>query len=75
MHRGISEIIFDSLTNWLEYRLKISLITSKITRIGARIIAYLARIYIRIIAFIMNFWIRSSSNQKVFKYKKLNYYS
>jgi hypothetical protein len=56
--RRIGEGIFGSLTNWLGDRLKTRLIASTITRIGARIIAYLARIYIRIIAFIMNFWTR-----------------
>ena len=66
-NRGIGESIFGSLTNWLGDRLKTSLISSTITRIGARIIAYLARIYIRITSFIMNFWTRSSS----LKYIKL----
>jgi len=54
--RGVGESIFGSLKNWLGDRLKTSLIASTITRIGARIIAYLARIYIRITSFIMNFW-------------------
>jgi hypothetical protein len=57
--RGIGESIFGSLKNWLGDKLKTSLIASSITRIGARIIAYLIRIYIRIIAFVMNFWTRS----------------
>jgi hypothetical protein len=57
--RGIGESIFGSLKNWLGDRLKTRLIASTITRIGARIIAYLARIYIRITSFIMNFWTRS----------------
>jgi hypothetical protein len=38
--------------------LKTRLIASTITKIGARVIAYLARIYIRITSFIMNFWVR-----------------
>jgi len=56
--RGIGESVFGSLTNWLGERLKTTSIASTITRIGARIIAYLARIYIRITSFIMNFWTR-----------------
>ena len=54
--RGIGESCFGSLTNWLGDRLKTSLIASTITRIGARVIAYLARIYIRATFLTMNFW-------------------
>ena len=57
--RAIGESCFGSLTNWLGDRLKTFLITSTITRIGARILAYLTRIYIRVIIFIVNFWTRS----------------
>jgi hypothetical protein len=53
--RGIGEGIFGSLTNWLGDRLKTRLLSTSITRIGARIIAYLARIYIIITYFMMNF--------------------
>lgn len=49
--RSIGEGCFGSLTNWLGDRLKSSLIATTITRIGARILAYLARIWIR-----MNFY-------------------
>jgi hypothetical protein len=58
--RGTGESIFGSLKNWVGDRLKTTLIASTITRMGARILAYLARIYIRITSFIMNFWTRSN---------------
>lgn len=57
--RSIGESVFGSLTNWLGDRLKTSLVASTITRIGARIIGYLARIYIRATLLIMNFWTHS----------------
>ena len=56
--RSIGESLFGSLKNWLGDRLKTKSLASSITRIGARVIAYLARIYIRVTAFIMNFWTR-----------------
>jgi hypothetical protein len=47
-NRGRGESIFGTLTNWLGDRLKTSRIDTSITRIGARIIAYLVKIYMRI---------------------------
>ena len=47
-NRGRGESVFGTLTNWLGDRLKTSLISTSITRIGARILAYLVRIYMRI---------------------------
>jgi len=46
--RGRGESCFGSLTNEFGDRLKTSRIDTSITRIGARIIAYLTKIYIRI---------------------------
>ncbi|MEM7826722.1 MAG: transposase [Candidatus Aenigmatarchaeota archaeon] len=47
-NRGRGESCFGSLINWLGDRLKTSRIDTSITRIGARVIAYLVKIYMRI---------------------------
>lgn len=47
-NRGRGESVFGTLANWFGDRLKTSRIDTSITRIGARIVAYLVKIYMRI---------------------------